>query len=668
MIDRPSRGVALLAGILLMSGCSAVPASVARDPALRVEWPSYGGDPGGLKFSRAAQLTPANVTEMVPAWTWKVSEPHRRRTDAGERVEAGTFQVTPLMVADTLYLSTPFAGAVALDAISGQELWRYQSGSWRWPHPGGRPGFVHRGVALWTGDGERRVFLQSRWRLIALDAATGIPVPAFGQAGEVDLSRELRWPVTPAHLTSTSPPVIYRDMVITGSSISDQLVHDRDPSGDVQAFDARTGRRLWRWDPMPAEGQPGAESWDSAGRASTGHMNVWSAMTVDTARGLLYLPVSTASNDWYGGRRPGDNLFGESLVCLDAMTGELVWHFQMVRHGLWDYDPAAPPNLVTIPWNGAPRDIVTVPGKTGFLYAFDRVTGESLWPIADRPVPPSTVPGEQAAPLQPFPTWPLPFAKQGFSEGDLVDFTPELRQMALEKLREFRDGPLFTPPSLEGTVVMPGWIGGAGWGGGAVDPEHGVTYIKATNRPSLGRLVVPPEDDTLIDATYTLDFTVDPSLILDLSLPRGRSLLPPFRRRETRVPINKPPYGTLTAIDLATGAHRWQVPLGDSPALREHPTLRDLPLPPLGRAGPSGGVVTAGGLVFITGGGETLYAINTADGSVAGSWKLDDRAVANPMTYQTAEGRQLVVVAVGGGRSARLQAFALPLGQPEGGP
>jgi quinoprotein glucose dehydrogenase len=668
MSVKPSRGVALLAGILLMSGCGTAPASVARDPALRVEWPSGGGDPGGMKFSRAAQLTPANVTDMVPAWTWTVSEPHRRRTDAGERVEAGPFQVTPLMVADTLYLSTPFAGAVALDAISGRELWSYQSEAWRWPHPSGRGRFVHRGVALWSGDGERRVFLQSRWRLIALDAASGRPVAEFGNGGEVDLTRDLRWPVNRLHHTATSPPVVFGDLVIAGSSISDKVVYPQDPVGDVQAFDARTGRRVWRWDPMPAEGQPGSETWDSAGRASTGHMNVWSAMTVDTARGLVYLPVSTASNDWYGGQRPGDNLFAESLVCLDARTGTLVWHFQMVRHGLWDYDPAAPPNLVTITWNGAPRDIVTVPGKTGFLYAFDRVTGEPLWPIEDRPVSASDVPGEQAAQMQPFPTWPAPFARQGFSEDDLVDFTPELRQMALERVRDLRYGPLFAPPSLAGTVVMPGWIGGAGWGGGAVDPASGIIYIKATNRPSLARLVVPPADDSLVDARYTLDFTVDPSSALLLALPRGRSLVPPFRRRETLVPINTPPYGTLTAIDLATGEHRWQVPLGDTPSLREHPTLRDLPLPPLGRAGAPGGVVTAGGLIFITGGGETLYAIDVEDGSVTGAWDLGDVAQANPMTYQTAEGRQLVVVAVGAGDGARLRAYALPITPPGGNP
>ncbi len=658
----------LLVVVASLSSCLAQPEPLPQDPALRVEWPAYGGDAGGLKFSTAAQLDPGNVSRLVPAWTWRVSEPGQRRTDAGQQVRAGDFQVTPLMVADTLYLSTPFAGAVALDAISGRELWSYQSEAWRWPHPGGRPGFVHRGVALWSGDGERRVFLQSRWRLIALDAATGRPVAGFGDSGEVDLTRDLRWPVNRLHLTATSPPVVFRDLVIAGSSISDELVHAQDPGGDVQAFDARTGRRVWRWDPMPAAGEPGSETWDSLGRARTGHMNVWSAMTVDTARGLLYLPVSTASNDWYGGQRPGDNLFAESLVCLDALTGTLVWHFQMVRHGLWDYDPAAPPNLVTINWKGTARDIVTVPGKTGFLYAFDRVTGEPLWPIEDRPVPASDVPGEAAAATQPFPTWPAPFAKQGFSEDDLVDFTPELHQMALDRVRDLRYGPLFTPPSLDGTIVMPGWIGGAGWGGGAVDPASGVIYIKATKWPSLGRLVVPTEDDSLVDARYTLDFTVDPSQALLLALPGRRSLIPPFRRHETQVPISKPPYGTLTAINLTTGEHLWQVPLGDSPALREHPALRDLRLPPLGRAGPPGGVVTAGGLIFITGGGETLFAIDARDGSVAGSWNLGEPAAANPMTYQTAEGRQLVVVAVGGGTSARLQAYTLASARPGGNP
>lgn len=640
------------------AGCASPPAP--GDPSLRIEWPSYGGDPGGLKYSPAAELTPDNVAALRPLWSWRVGDPSPRRGDDAVQVEAGSFQATPLMVGDTLYLSTPYAGAVALHAATGREIWRHDPGAWRWPHPGGRPGFVHRGVALWTGDGGRRVLLHSRWRLLALDAATGRPVPGFGVDGVVDLTTGLRWPVDFRHLTGTSPPAVYRDVVIVGSAVSDNLVFPRDPPGDVQAFDARTGRRLWRWDPVPAVGQPGAESWDSAGRATAGHLNVWAPMTVDTARGLVFLPVSTPSNDYYGGNRPGANLYAESLVCLEAATGRLVWHQQLVHHGLWDYDPAAPPNLATITRDGRPRDIVTLPGKTGYLYVFDRVTGEPVWPVEERPVPASDVPGEQAWPTQPVPSWPAPFARQGFGLEDLVDFTPELRRLAEAKVSGYRLGPIFTPPSLQGTVVMPGWIGGAGWGGGAIDPVAGVIYIKATNLPVLGRLVPAAGGDQAPEAGYTLDFSVAPAAALELSLPGRRSRRPPFRRSRVPVPISKPPYGTLTAIDLATGEHRWQVTLGDLPEVRGLAALQHLDLPPLGTPGPAGGVATGGGLIFITGGGTTLFAVDSRDGSTRWSWDLGGTAKSNPMTYRMADGRQVVVTAVGDGADSRLMAFALP--------
>lgn len=647
-----------VAGIGLLAACTGPPAP--GDPSRRIEWPAYGGDPGGLKYSPAAELTPDNVAGLRPLWTWRIGDPSPRRSEGGAEVEAGSFQATPLMVGDTLYLSTPYAGAVALEAATGREIWRHDSEAWRWPHPGGRPGFVHRGVALWSDDGTRRVLLHSRWRLVALDAATGRPVPGFGVDGVVDLTTGLRWPVDFRHLTGTSPPAVYRDIVIVGSAVSDNLVFPRDPPGDVQAFDARTGRRLWRWDPVPAAGHPGAETWDSVGRATAGHLNVWAPMTVDTARGLVYLPVSTPSNDYYGGNRPGANLHAESLVCLDAATGRLVWHRQLVHHGLWDYDPAAPPNLATITRDGRTLDIVTLPGKTGFLYVFDRLTGEPVWPMVERPVPASDVPGEHAWPTQPVPSWPAPFARQGFSAEDLVDFTPELRRMAEEKVRPYRLGPIFTPPSLAGTVVMPGWIGGAGWGGGAVDPVAGVIFIKATNMPVLGRLVPAAGGDQAPEAGYTLDFSVAPGAALELSLPGRRSRRPPFRRGTVPVPISKPPYGTLTAIDLATGEQRWQVTLGDLPAIRELAALRHLDLPPLGTPGPAGGVATGGGLIFISGGGSTLFAVDSRNGSIRWAWDLGGMARSNPMTYRMADGRQVVVTAVGDGADSRLAAFALP--------
>lgn len=655
---RPQLATLVSLALTAVFGCSNGPVPSGADQALLIEWANYGGDPGGLKYSPAAEITRVNVAQLRPLWTWSLGQRGRGRTDAGEEVTAGSFQATPLMLGDTLYFSTPFAGAAALDARTGHELWHYDAGGWRWSGPGGRGTFVHRGVAVWSGPDGRRVYLNSRWRLIALDAATGKPIESFGSGGEVDLSRDLRWPIHSPDLNSTSPPVIYRDLVIVGSSISDDLIHPRDPPGAVLAFDVRSGERRWAWEALPRPGTPEAATWDTVALATTGHMNIWAPMTVDTARGLVYLPVSTASNDWYGGRRPGDNLYSESLVCLDAATGALVWHQQLVRHGLWDYDPAAPPNLLTVEREGLPHDIVALPGKTGFLYAFDRLTGEPIWPMEDRPVPASDVPGEQASRTQPFPTWPRPFARQGLTPDDLVDFTPELREMAVEATKRYRLGPIFTPPSLEGTLVMPGWLGGAGWGGGAVDPVSGVIYVRSSDHPTPRRLVTADSSLHGPSAGYASDLTLSPSL--ELVLPARYSWRPPFWHRELRVPIIKPPYGTLTAIDLGTGEHLWQVPLGDRSDLRRHPVLRALEVPPTGIQGPPGGVVTGGGLVFITGGGSTLYAIDTHTGATLWQVDLGVEAVANPMTYRTGAGVQVVVVATGSGTRSRLRAFGLP--------
>ena len=657
-------GAGLLAGLLLVSGCStdsAVPRQEMpvppADPAQRVEWPAYGGDPGAQRYSPLEEITPDNVGTLEPAWAWSTGE--REMDDGkGERIRPGSFEATPLMLGDTLYLTTPYHHAVALDAASGRELWRFDPGTTKVGDAGfGHPSFVHRGVAVWTSATERRVFLNSRENLFALDASTGLPIPSFGTDGRVDLTRDLRWPVNPAHYGQSSPPVIWGDLVVVGSAIPDRLIQDRPPTGEVQAFDARTGRRVWQWNPIPRPGEPGSETWDPDAGERIGHTNVWAPFSVDTARGLLYLPVSTPTNDWYGGRRRGAGLYGESLVCLDARTGRMVWHYQIVHHGLWDYDPSSAPMLISLTLDGRPVDAVALPGKTGFLYAFERLTGKPLWPIEERPVPASDVPGEAANATQPIPTRPPPFARQGVSDSDLVDFTPELRARARESLRGYRTGPLFTPPSVRGTVVMPGWWGGAGWGGGAFDPATGVVYVKASNRPVLARLV--PHDS----AGYVLDLSRDPADVLDLKLPARRGLLRRFGG-EVSIPIVRPPYGTLTAIDLSQGTIRWQVPLGDTPEVRFHPLLKPLELPPLGVSGAPGPLVTRSGLLFLTGGGDVLYAIDARDGAVRWSAPLGRLGWSNPMTYRTAGGRQVVLIATGRGEGARLMAFALPAGQP----
>ena len=460
------------------------------------------------------------------------------------------------------------------------------------------------------------------------------------------------------HYTNTSPPVVWGDLVIVGNGVGDRLVYHDDPPGDVQAFDVRSGKRVWDFDPIPQPGEFGNESWEDSSWKHTGHTNVWAPFSVDSARGLVYLPLSTPSNDWYGGARKGDNLFAESIVCLDARTGARKWHFQTVHHGLWDYDIPAPPVLGTVSVNGRRTDIVAVPTKMGFLFVFDRVRGKPIWPIVERPVPASDVENERAAKTQPYPTRPAPFAQQGFTAADVIDLTPQLRQRALSAIAGYRTGPLFTPPSNEGTIVMPGAIGGAGWGGGAFDPATGIIYIKATNSPALYKILKPATHSDTIDAAYTVDL---PHSTLSLPIGSASDTAAEHQAPIAELPINKPPYGTLTAIDLNTGERRWQITLGDSPQIRRHPLLHGVRLPPLlGVAGAPGGIVTKGGLVFVTGGGSTLYAIDKTTGATLWQADLGRRAYSVPMTYRTRAGKQFVVIATGAGADAELVAFTLP--------
>jgi quinoprotein glucose dehydrogenase len=618
-------------------------------------WPQYAGDLAATRYSTAAEITRENVSRLQPVWRWRPGEEAIPRTDSTLPAEPGAFEATPLALGDTLYVVTPYNRVVALDARQGTELWMFDPEMYRhgqWGHSRHLLGFTHRGVAVWSDRRSRRIFLNARWRLLALDAATGRPVESFGRGGEVDLTTHLSRPVRRFHYGGTSPPLVVGDVVIVGSSVGDDLVYPDDPPGDVQAFDARTGRHLWTFRTVPRAGEPGGETWLQGSGNRAGHVNVWSPMSADEQRGLVYLPVSSAGNDYYGGARKGANLYAESIVCLDARTGRRVWHYQLIHHGLWDYDPAATPVLATIRPAGEPVDVVVVLMKTGYAFVFDRVTGRPIWPIEERPVPPSDVPGEEAAPTQPFPLKPAPFARHGFGPDDVADFTPEIRRLALAELERYRYGPLFLPPSLRGTLVSPGWIGGAGWGAGSFDPTTGILYVKATNRPTLVRLRRPPgAGDRYIGEI------ANPTVRAPI---RGDWLRRWWTPRPTRrIPLSKPPYGTLTAIDLNTGEHRWQVPVGDDSVVRASPALRGVRLPPLlGHHGPAGGIVTAGGLVFI-GAGSMLYALDKESGRTLWSAHTGSSVQAVPATYRTQTGRQFVVVAAGRGSSAELVAFAL---------
>jgi quinoprotein glucose dehydrogenase len=608
-----------------------------------VEWPVHGGDQAGTKYSALTEINASNVSTLKMAWQWKTGEDELK--ELGTR--PGMFEATPLMIDNVLYVSTPYHRVVAIDAETGAEIWRYDPKSYEEGQPPNGTGYVHRGISAWR-DGDRlRIFLNTRYRLICLDAKTGTPVASFGTGGMVDLSKGLVWATNKLHYTQTSSPIVYKNLVILGNGVGDRLVYRNDPPGDVRAFDARTGKQVWTFHTIPQPGEHGNDTWQKDSWSFTGHTNVWAPMTLDEKRGLVYLPVGTPSNDFFGGARPGANLFGESIVCLDASTGKRKWHHQLVHHGLWDYDVASPPNLVTITVEGRKIDAVVQLTKQGFAFVFDRVTGEPVWPITERAVPASDIPQEHAYPTQPFPSKPPAISPQGVTLDDAFDATPELKAEAQAEMQKYRIGPLFTPPSLKGTLMLPGMLGGANWGGAAFDPDTGLLYVKTSNIASVARIVQP--DKTAANPRAS---EVDADWTGDLS---GTSAT--FHKG---LPLTKPPYGHLTAIDLNRGTIAWKEPFGDMPQLRRHPALADVKLPArLGVSGPAGGIVTKGGLLIIGGGDGALHAIDKATGRELWQAELPGRATATPMTYRTRAGHQFVVIATGVGKGASLVAFGL---------
>ena len=632
-----------LAGLALLVSIHAC-SSAASPPHADGDWPAYGRDAGGSKYSPLDQIAPDNVATLEVAWRWETGEVPIEGPAApirGQRVRPGNFEATPVAYNDTLYFTTSYNRVIALDGSTGETIWDFDPLTVEWGQPPNGTGFVHRGVAVWNGPAERRIFLNTRWRLIALDGATGEPIESFGHRGEIDLTENLLWRTNRLHYTQTSPPVVFEDLLIIGNGVWDGFVYPRDPPGNIQAFDVHTGELVWSFNLIPQPGEPGNDTWEDGSWDYTGHTNAWAPMVVDQARGLLFAGIGTPSNDYYGGHRKGDNLYAESLVALDARTGELAWHYQTVHHGLWDFDLPGAPVLMTVEREGEAVDAVAVAGKTGFVYTFDRDTGEPVWPIEEHPVPPSEVPGEAFAPTQPFPIHPAPFSRQGFTRDDLIDLTPELRRRAEELTAGYRFGPLYEPPSLEGTIVMPGILGGGNWGGAAFDPGSGFLFVKASEQPSL-LTIGPANPETTVG---------------DYALARGA----PRSLRIGNVPISNPPWGTLTAIDMNAGEIVWQEAVGERPEVRSDPALAGVALPArLGVVAPPGAFVTAGGLVFLTGGSDVLYAFDAGSGEVLWEGRLPGRGYANPMTFRTRGGRQLVVIATGGEEDAMLVAFGLP--------
>ncbi|MCY3845331.1 MAG: PQQ-binding-like beta-propeller repeat protein, partial [Acidobacteria bacterium] len=474
-------------GVILLGVAFVLAApAAAQQGASGGEWRSYAGEAGGTKYSPLDQIHAGNVEDMHVAWRWR-SVDHELADADPDLQFSPMLLTTPLMVGGRLFMSTNLGQAAAIDPATGETTWVYRA----LEDGAGRPrGGATRGVGYWQ-DPERddeRIFLVSGEQLVALDARTGDPLREFGAGGKVDLSdgvphlEEYRW---------TASPLICRDTIIVGIFTIDQFDRREQAPGYIRGYDAVTGQLKWRFNTIPQPGEFGHETWEDGSWEHTGASNVWTVASADEELGYAYLPTATPTHNWYGGHRPGDNLFAETLLCLECETGRRVWHYQLIHHGIWDYDTASTPILADITVDGRPIKAVVQVTKQAFAYVFDRVTGEPVWPIEERAVPQSDVPGEQTSPTQPFPTRPAPFDRQGITVDDLIDFTPELRAEALEIFNRYRGGPIYTPPSLRdespggtlGTLQLPGWVGGANWNGAAYDPETQMLYVPSITAP-----------------------------------------------------------------------------------------------------------------------------------------------------------------------------------------
>lgn len=671
------------------------------------DWPAYGGGPDNIRYSTLAQINRQNVAQLRVAWTF----------DTGDAFPGSEFQCNPLILNGVLYATTPQSNVVALNAATGELHWRFEPGQ------GSRAigKMRNRGLAYWSDGGQTRILAAWRQYLYSLDAQTGRPDPKFGADGRIDLRDDLGR--EPKNMVSmTTPGLVYKDLVIVGGAMSETLPAS---PGDIRAYEVRTGKLRWSFHTIPHPGEFGYDTWPKDAWTYSGAANNWAGMSVDLERGLLFVPTGSAAFDFYGANRVGDNLFASALIALKADTGERVWHFQEVHHDIWDRDLPSPPSLVALQRDGKRIDAVAQTTKSGYVYVFERQTGKPLFPIEERPVPASDLPGEVTAKTQPFPLQPAPFARQILTKDMLTDRTPAAHEAVLARFNSVRSAGQFVPASLPGTIIFPGFDGGAEWGGSAFDPETSLLYVNANEMPWILRMVEqhqtsttsgkdlylkncaschradltggPPEFPSLLK----LDTKYSDSEVLTL-LFQGSGRMPSFAHLGSPAvhaiasyvmsgadvqapskladqsfmkymndgynrfldpdgyPAVKPPWGTLSAINLSTGNYAWQIPLG------EYPKLASQGIHNTGSENYGGPVVTAGGLIFIgaTSYDKKFHAFDKATGKLLWETTLPAAGNATPATYEV-NGRQYVVIAAGGGKSpdpsgGTIVAFSLP--------
>ena len=645
MIRRIWNSSTILAVALFFAApLAAQTAKVTADPP--GEWHNYNRDLGSSRYSPLSQIDRSSISKLAVAFIWK--------PDSGVAPREFKNESTPLMIHGVLYFTTALnRDVVAADAQTGKQ-------KWRWHQDEGARGEIAprrgsgRGVSYWTDGKEERIFVVTPgYRLIALDAKTGAMIPSFGTNGVVDLKMQIGVPLDPdkAVIGSSSPPLVFEDFVVIGPAleVGSRPVSYKNVPGRILAIDARTGKLRWRFNTIPAPGEFGAETWENNSASYTGNTGAWAPLTLDPARGWLYLPVEAATGDYYGGHRLGDNLFSTTLLCVDIRTGKRVWHYQIVHHDIWDYDNTTAPILTDITVDGKKIESVVQLTKQSFAYVFDRVTGKPVWPFVEKPVPPSDIPGERAALTQPFPTKPPAYDRQGVSVDDLIDFTPELHAAALEAIKPYHIGPLFTPATLQhapdgtkGLISLPGSLGGADWEGGAADLETGIVYVGSHTAPS----ILAMGRDSVHSDMNVVNLGGGPPTVQGL-------------------PLLKPLYSRITAINMNRGDFLFQIPSGETPdRVKNNPALKGVTIPTTGGFARPVVLVTKT-LLFAAegwGGAPIFRALDKKTGEVVWSTPLPGSVSSVPMTYAIG-GKQYVAFWVDdqrGGVASQLMVYSIP--------